>query len=282
MGGVGSAIMGKPGSQKSSSGNAAFGPIMSSFSPAFGYTTMGGNAIASLLGLGGGSGGGGTGGTAGYTVDMTKDGVPGNAKAARKAGLPTSYEVAGTPGTGGGGTDDATVGLDNWAKSGGMDWLMEQGNRMINSNQAAKGLLSSGSTLKGIEKYGQGLGSTYLQQYMDNLFKFSNLGLGAGGLAAGAGQWSKGTQTGAKQGLGPMIAQGVGAAIGASDRRLKENIVPLDDGQYEFDYRQDTPLDLPEGRFVGYMADEVPEEFVVNIGHGFKGVKAPFLPERIN
>ena len=107
------------------------------------------------------------------------------------------------------GTGDQTGALDKFANSGGMQWLMDQGNRMINSNQSAKGLLASGSTLKGIEKYGQGLGSTYLNEYMNNLFKLSNIGLGAGGTLASAGQWSKGsgaTQGGAGKQLLPMIA----------------------------------------------------------------------------
>lgn len=165
-------------------------------------------------------------------------------------------------GVGSGGTAAQTGALDNFAHSGGIDWLMEQGNRMINSNQAAKGLLESGSTLKGIEKYGQGLGSTYLSQYMDKLLGLGNLGLGAGGVLANAGQWSKGqgpTQGGMGKQLIPMIASAALTAA-ASDPRLKENVelVGYDNDNipvYEFDYRQDTPLDLPEGRFRGYMAD---------------------------
>lgn len=183
------------------------------------------------------------------------------------------------------GTGDQTQALDKFANSGGMQWLMDQGNRMINSNQAAKGLLNSGSTLTGITKYGQGLGSTYLSQYMDKLLGLGNLGLGAGGVLSGAGQWSKGTgatKGGAGKQLLPMIGSAALTAIGGSDPRLKENIVPIGNMQYEFTYRQDTPFDLPTGTFVGYMADEVPEEYVVDIGHGYRGVKAPYLPKRIS
>lgn len=186
-------------------------------------------------------------------------------------------------GVGPGGAAAQTGALDNWANSGGMKWQMEQGNRMINSNQAMKGLLQSGSTLKGLEKYGQGLGSTYLNQYMDQLGRLAGIGLGAGGTMAQAGQWSKGqgpTQGGAGKSLLPMIASA--AITAASDPRLKENIVPVGNGLYEFEYRQDTPLNLPKGVFRGYMADELPEEFVVDIGHGYKGVKAPYLPKRIS
>lgn len=101
MGKIGDTIMGKPAKQESSSGNAAFGPIMSAFSPAFGYTTQGGNAIASLLGLGGGGGG-----SPSQTVDMWHDGIDGNAAAAEAAGQPTSYTIGGS-GSGGGQTSQA-------------------------------------------------------------------------------------------------------------------------------------------------------------------------------
>lgn len=119
--------------------------------------------------------------------------------------------VANLLGVGPGGTAAQTGALDNFAKSGGMQWLMDQGNRMINSNQSAKGLLQSGSTLKGIEKYGQGLGSTYLNDYMNNLFKLSNVGLGAGGVLANAGQVSKGTGP-TQGGAGKQIAQMLASA----------------------------------------------------------------------
>jgi hypothetical protein len=182
------------------------------------------------------------------------------------------------------GSGDQSAALDKFANSSGMSWLMDQGNRMINSNQAAKGLLQSGSTLAASQKYGQGLGSTYLNSYMDKLLGLGNLGNQSAGVLSSAGQWSKGqgpTQGGMGKQLLPMIAS-AGLTAAASDRGLKEDIVPIGNMQYEFRYKQDTPLDLPEGLFRGYMADEVPSENVVDIGHGFKGVTAPYLPERID
>src|SRR5690348_9334433 len=76
-----------------------------------------------------------------------------------------------------GGGPAQTGALNNFANSGGMQFLMDQGNRMINSNQAARGLLNSGSTLKAIDKYGQGLGSTYLNEYLQNLFNLGTMGI---------------------------------------------------------------------------------------------------------
>lgn len=108
-----------------------------------------------------------------------------------------------------------TAGLENFAHSGGMDFLREQGNKQITSNQASKGLLNSGDTLKAEEKYGQGLGSTYLQQYMQNLMGFSNLGLGAANAMSGAGQVSNSvsdsTGTTAKKGIAGDLLKAVAA-----------------------------------------------------------------------
>lgn len=280
MGGLGKSLFGKEGEKSSDSGNLAFGPLMSAFSPGFGYFTQGGNAISSLLGLGGG---GGSGGTPSQTVDMWHDGIDGNAAAAQKAGQPTSYTIAGTPGTAGaaGGTGGQTDALKNWADSGGMKFLMDQGSRMIDSNASAKGLLKSGSTLKGLEKYGMGLGSTYLQQYMDNLFKLSGLGLGAGQLVGDAGKYGHEEGTTGKQGMAGDLAKAGAQAYAASDRRLKENVVPLGDGLYEFDYKQNTILNLPKGRYIGWMADEVPAEALGPDLKGYKTVRAPYLPRKI-
>lgn len=93
--------------------------------------------------------------------------------------------------------------LENFSNSAGMSFLKDQGMDMITSNQAAKGLLNSGDTLKASQQYGQQLGSTYLNQYMQNLFGLGQLGLGAGGVMSDAGKWSKGKETskGPKKGL---------------------------------------------------------------------------------
>lgn len=67
---------------------------------------------------------------------------------------------------------------------------------------------------------------------------------------------------------GPMLLQAAGnaaqAAAMASDPRVKQNIVKVGEdadglGWYDFDYRQDTGLDLPAWRQRGVMANEVAE-----------------------
>lgn len=93
--------------------------------------------------------------------------------------------------------------LENFSNSSGMGFLRDQINNQVTSNKAASGLLNSGSTLTALQDRGAALGSTFLNQYMDNLFKLSGVGLGAGGVMADAGRWSKGEQkqSGPKKGL---------------------------------------------------------------------------------
>lgn len=100
-----------------------------------------------------------------------------------------------------------TGALENFANSGGMQFLMDQGQKAITSSKAAQGLLNSGSYGTALEKYSQGLASTYLNQYLQNLTDYSKLGLGAGGLVAQAGAYSKGKGASqGKPGVLPMLA----------------------------------------------------------------------------
>lgn len=104
-----------------------------------------------------------------------------------------------------------TEGLNNFANSGGINFLREQGTKAITSSKAAQGLLNSGSYGTALEKFGQGLGSTYLNQFMSQLLDFSKLGLGAGGVLAGSGSYSKGNETGAKKGIAGDLLKAVAA-----------------------------------------------------------------------
>lgn len=183
MGGVKDAIFGKPAQE--SAKNRAYDDIEHYMQPGLGYYTQGGDAIANLLGVG----------------------AP---RVGTKAGQ-YSYEGGGaTGGSGGAGGGQASA-LDNWANSGGMDFLMRTMQKGVTSSKAAQGLLKSGSYGTALQDRAMGLGSTYLNQYMDNLFKLSNLGLGGAGAMTAAGATSTGT--GAKQGLGQMIANGVSKAV---------------------------------------------------------------------
>lgn len=119
-----------------------------------------------------------------------------------------------------GGGPAQTDALNNFANSGGMQFVQNQGLNGIASNNAAKGLLQSGSTLQAMDKYNQNLASTYLTQYMGGLDNLSKLGIGAGGIMSDAGRYSNssGSGTGAKQGLLQTLAgnPGLGQAVGAA------------------------------------------------------------------
>lgn len=84
------------------------------------------------------------------------------------------------------------------------------------------------------------------------------------------GTYTGSTMTGNTQGTSTTKSKGslfdmalaAASVAAASDRRLKENIervgeLPDGLGVYEWDYRRDMGVSLPEGRFRGVMADEV-------------------------
>lgn len=174
-----------------------------------------------------------------------------------------------------------------FADSGGFKHLLEQGTNAVNSNFYSRGLGESGAAMKGLEKYRHGLASTYLTQYMDQLNNLGKLGIGAGGVLSGAGQWSKGSANKGKQG----IAGDIIGAIAMSDPAIKENIVHAGKNEegvdfYFFDYKKDTGLKLPEGRFYGVMADElqrVHPDAVRKLATGYLGVTDPaYFPRKVS
>lgn len=177
--------------------------------------------------------------------------------------------------------------LDDYYNSSGGKFLLDQGLDGLTNKFTQLGLSKSGPAMKGMETFRQDLASTKLDNYLGHLAQYSGMGLGAGGLMANAGQYSKGT--GQTQGLGGLIGQlAVGLAAGC-DRRLKRDIVLVGkrDGipEYDFTYRQDTPLNLPTGRFRGVMADDVAKvrpEALGPVIHGFATISDPSLfPQRI-
>lgn len=157
-------------------------------------------------------------------------------------------------GDGGGPAQDAA--FQKFRDNSGYDFQKEQGIKAIEGSQAARGMLNSGATLKSLDKFGQGLASSSLDSYLQNIFKLGNLGLGAGNLLASAGQYSQGKQRGeGKGGLGNALGTAA-SMISLSDRRLKKNIKKvgeLDNGLnvYTFEYTYKPGLQR------GVMADEV-------------------------
>lgn len=162
------------------------------------------------------------------------------------------------------GGPDGMSGFNNYLNSGDYKFAMKAGTDAIENSQAAKGLMRSGATLKGMDAYGQNLGMQYRDNYLNHLFGGAQLGENAVGQLAGANQANANAQTnilqaksqGAANGVGNMLNTAVGVASLFSDRRLKSAIKRVGQfldglGIYEFNY-------VPEGRrWRGVMADEV-------------------------
>ena len=147
-----------------------------------------------------------------------------------------------------------STGFDAYRKAVGFDAAAEQGSRGITGNAAARGLLRSGSTSKGLQAYGDSLTQQYAGNYMDRLLGQAGIGLSAGQLVGSAGNTS--TQSSkSKPGIGGFLGS-VASGVAASDRRLKKDIVQvgeLEDGLgiYQYFYING------DGPHIGVMADEV-------------------------
>ena len=195
-----------------------------------------------------------------------------------------------------GGSVNGQTATQAYSQTPGYQTALDSGVRAIGSSQAAKGLLNSGSTLKGITKYGEDLGTQYYQQLLDNLFKQSSLGVTAQGVLSDAGKYTDSTRTtspgiggllggllltAATGGLGGLAGLGGAAGAGAagsaaglagagftslgnnlmlapglSDRRLKKDIVKI--GELEDGLGlYEWQYTFKKGRHRGVMADEV-------------------------
>lgn len=100
------------------------------------------------------------------------------------------------------GGDAQNAGFDNFKNSSGYNFIRDEGVRGIEGSQASKGLLNSGSTLKGITNYSSGLASQFLDKYLAQLQGLSQTGLGAAQVIGGAGNTSSssGTSSGTSAG----------------------------------------------------------------------------------
>lgn len=59
--------------------------------------------------------------------------------------------------------------FDNYLNSTGYDFQLKSGTAGVNANAASKGLLNSGGTGKALVKYGQDLGSSYFNNYLNQV-----------------------------------------------------------------------------------------------------------------
>lgn len=159
-----------------------------------------------------------------------------------------------------GGSEAQQAGFDRYKDSMGYQFMMDSGSKAITGNQASRGLLNSGSTLKALTKFGQGTGAQYTKDYFSQLLDFGKLGLGAGSLLSDAGKTSTGTSSTHTENFGKALG-----AIFASDKRLKEDIIFVRElvpgiNVYTFKYKGQDATN------VGVMAQEVKEVFPEALG----------------
>lgn len=114
----------------------------------------------------------------------------------------------------GGDTEAAEAGFDRYRESTGYQFRFSQGQDAITTSAAAKGLLNSGATAKGLTKFGQDFGSNEFSKYLTQLQGKQTQGLNAAynvGQAGSSGGTAAGefTQGGAKD-----TARGLGSAVG--------------------------------------------------------------------
>lgn len=151
-----------------------------------------------------------------------------------------------------------TSGFNAFKNAAGYNFAAKQGTQGVLGSGAARGLLRSGATGKGLVSFGQGLANQYLDNYLSKLMGMGQLGLGAAGVLSDSGRVST-QKSSSKNGLGGLVG-GLASGIAASDPRLKENVIQigvLEDGLplYSYNYIWDGEDD----RQIGVMADEVAE-----------------------
>lgn len=138
---------------------------------------------------------------------------------------PTSGTSPFGPGAGSyttGPASSANSAMQNFANSTGMQFVLGQGTNAIDQGFAGKGMLNSGATAKALEQYGQGVGQTYLNQYMQNMNSLMSQGNEAGRDLAIAGTGGSSTSNSSANGTGStpkpglLEALGGGQGIGAS------------------------------------------------------------------
>lgn len=100
----------------------------------------------------------------------------------QEGGAEANRTLLGALGIGDAGASDEA--LNRFLESSGFRSSLEAGSRAITGNQAAAGLLGSGSTLKRLTGFGQDLARQGFGDFVTNLQNVANRGLGAAGQAS--------------------------------------------------------------------------------------------------
>lgn len=152
----------------------------------------------------------------------------------------------------GGSAEDAFA---NYKKLAGYAPALSDLQSGVTQGAAAQGLLNSGITSKRLVQEGQKLDQGMFGNFMQQLAGLSGLGQQAGQIISGAGNTS--TNTGGSPSTLGSVASAIGGIASIfSDRRVKRDIVKLDEfpdglGVYSFRYFGDDTVRC------GVMADEV-------------------------
>jgi hypothetical protein len=93
--------------------------------------------------------------------------------------------------------------FDDYKKNAGFDFTLGESLKGITGASAARGMLNSGMTGKAFQKYGTNLTNQFYENWLNKLGNVSQLGLGAAGTLAGAGQVNTSKNSG---GIIPGIA----------------------------------------------------------------------------
>lgn len=88
----------------------------------------------------------------------------------------------------------------------GFQFEQNQGRRAVQASAASKGLMGSGSVLKGLTEYAQGIASKQFGARQQELANLANIGLQAGQSQATIGQQNKLQSAGLLQNLGTQLA----------------------------------------------------------------------------
>lgn len=102
----------------------------------------------------------------------------------------------------GGDKAGADAAYDNYLGSTDYQKTTADGIRAITSNNAARGLLGSGATLKALNTFGQQNQQKYFSDYIAKLLGLATMGLSAGQLIAGAGNTANSQSTGSASSSG--------------------------------------------------------------------------------
>lgn len=115
----------------------------------------------------------------------------------------------------GGDTAGASNALNTFFDTAGGSFILDQGSRAITGSNAAAGLLNSGDTLKALTEFGSGVGSTFFQQFLNNVLGLGDQGLAAGSVIGGAGIPAASDAASIKGNQFSGIAQSTGTILGS-------------------------------------------------------------------